>query len=122
MSLSFVIDMNLSVEWVQRLTDEGWQAIHWTSIGSPTAKDHEIMDWARINNAVVFTHDLDFTTLLALSHSKAPSVVQIRSANVLPEFLGDIVADSIRRYESDLINGALIVIEPSRSRIRILPL
>jgi len=42
------------------------------------------MAWARANGHVVFTHDLDFGTTLALTHAAGPSVIQVRGQNVLP--------------------------------------
>ncbi len=80
------------------------------------------MDWARSNRHVVFTHDLDFTTMLALTQADGPSVIQVRSQNVLPEFLGTLVVEAVRRFEAELEAGALVVVEPGRSRVRVLPL
>ena len=37
------------------------------------------MAWARENGYVVFTHDLDFGTLLALTRDAGPSVIQVRT-------------------------------------------
>lgn len=73
MSVRFVIDMNLSLEWVAELLRHGWSAIHWSTIGDPRADDRTIMDWAVANGYVVFTHDLDFGTTLALTHATAAS-------------------------------------------------
>jgi predicted nuclease of predicted toxin-antitoxin system len=122
MSLSIVVDMNLSVEWVPLLEQAGWPTRHWSQVGDPRADDTVIMDLARTNGRAVFTHDLDFTTILALTHATGPSVIQVRGQNVLPEHLGPAVVAAIRQYESDLENGALIVVDVARSRVRILPL
>ena len=122
MSLAIAIDMNLSAEWVAVFEAEGWQAVHWTHVGDPRAEDAEIMDWARANQHVVFTHDLDFTTALALTGAKGPSVIQVRTQRVLPEHLRKIAVSAIRAYEQELIGGALVVVEAIRSRVRILPL
>ena len=57
MSIQILIDMNLSPDWVDELSKHGWASTHWSTIGDPKATDHEIMDWARNNDHVVFTHD-----------------------------------------------------------------
>lgn len=75
MSVPLVIDMNLSEEWVAELTSHGWSAVHWSTVGDPCAEDAVIMAWALANNRVVFTHDLDFGTLLALTHATGHSVL-----------------------------------------------
>jgi predicted nuclease of predicted toxin-antitoxin system len=122
MSLSILVDMNLSVEWLPTLSQAGWPAVHWSQIGDPRADDATIMAWARTNAHVVFTHDLDFTTLLALTQATGPSVIQVRSQNVLPDYLGTVVIVAIRRFETELEKGALVVVDVARARMRILPL
>jgi predicted nuclease of predicted toxin-antitoxin system len=122
MSLSIVIDMNLSFDWVDELARHGFVAVHWSTVGDPRASDDLIMDWARINNHIVLTHDLDFGTTLALTHASGPSVVQVRGKKVLPEDVGVEVITALRLYETELAAGALIVIELNKSRVRVLPL
>ena len=80
------------------------------------------MAWAREHVHVVFTHDLDFGTLLALTRASGPSVIQVRSQDVLPEHLEQIVITTIRRYESQLQEGALVTVDESRGKVRLLPI
>ncbi|MEH2012300.1 DUF5615 family PIN-like protein [Nostoc sp.] len=74
-----LLDMNLSPDWVLVLESAGFEAVHWSTIGSPSATDKVIMAWALTNDCIVFTHDLDFGTLLAMTQADAPSVIQVRS-------------------------------------------
>jgi predicted nuclease of predicted toxin-antitoxin system len=120
--VKLIVDMNLSPSWVPALETEGWQAAHWSTIGDPRAADREIMQWARDNDHVVLTHDLDFGALLAASRGQKPSVIQIRTQDVLPATLLPTLVDALHRFENELNTGALIVIEPARERVRILPL
>ncbi len=76
--------MNLSPLWVEAFEGQGYEATHWSRVGDPGAPDRDILDWARREGYVVFTHDLDFTRLLALTHAEGPSVIQLRSQSVLP--------------------------------------
>jgi predicted nuclease of predicted toxin-antitoxin system len=122
MTIKVLVDMNLSPEWVSTLTDEGWEAVHWSAVGDPRAPDTEIMAWALAHDYVVFTHDLNFGTALALTHSAGPSVLQIRGRHVLPERVAPLIVTTLRRYEEQLKTGALVVVEESRSRIRVLPI
>jgi predicted nuclease of predicted toxin-antitoxin system len=122
MSVPLVIDMNLSVEWVAELASHGWHAVHWSTVGDPRAEDSIIMAWALANNHVVFTHDLDFGAMLALTHATGPSVLQVRGQNVLPEDIGPIVIAALRRYDAELAAGALVVVDLKKSRVRVLPL
>lgn len=122
MSVQLLIDMNLSVEWVAELASHGWSALHWSAVGDPTATDLQIMAWALANGYVVFTHDLDFGTMLALTHATGPSVLQVRGQNVLPEDIGILVIAALRRYDAELAAGALVVVDVKKSRVRVLPL
>lgn len=63
--MKIVIDMNLSPQWIDVLMKDGHESVHWSEIGSPSASDREILLWAQSNNFVVFTHDLDFSAILA---------------------------------------------------------
>jgi predicted nuclease of predicted toxin-antitoxin system len=57
--MKIVIDMNLSPDWVKVLQDAGLEAVHWSTMGDIRAADEVIMSWARENEFIVFTHDLD---------------------------------------------------------------
>jgi predicted nuclease of predicted toxin-antitoxin system len=120
--VKIVIDMNLAPVWVQVFQREGWECQHWSQIGDPRATDGEIMAWARTNGFIVFTHDLDFSALLAATQAQGPSVLQVRAQNVLPDHLGEIVVRTLRQFDSILADGALISVDEARARVRVLPL
>lgn len=119
--MRILIDMNLPPRWVQVFAAEGWEARHWSQVGAPTASDREIMAWARGNDYIVFTHDLDFSALLATTQEEGPSVIQVRTQNVLPEAIGTLVINAMKQFQHELEKGALITIDPHRARSRILP-
>ncbi len=80
------------------------------------------MDWARKNEYAVFTHDLDFGTALALTKAEKPSVIQVRTQNVTLLHLSKILIPTLNSYSDLLENGAILVIDEDKQRIRILPL
>ncbi|HEX3890075.1 MAG TPA: DUF5615 family PIN-like protein [Verrucomicrobiae bacterium] len=120
--MKLLVDMNLSPDWVAVLKESGWEAIHWSKVGNPRASDSEIMAWAKQNGHVVFTHDLDFGTMLALTQAEGPSVIQVRTQDVTPSAIAKLVIDALRQFQSDLEKGALIVLDEARARARVLPL
>lgn len=119
--MKILIDMNLSPDWVKEFEQQGWQALHWSKVGDPRSPDIIIMDWARKNGYTVFTHDLDFGTLLATTGINGPSVIQVRTEDVMPQTLGHRLVEIIRQYESMLKSGALITVDERKSRVRVLP-
>jgi predicted nuclease of predicted toxin-antitoxin system len=43
MSVSILVDMNLSPEWVPLLTHAGWPSVHWSQVGDSRAADMIIL-------------------------------------------------------------------------------
>ena len=65
--MKILVDMNLSPVWVGFLAGNDIEAVHWSSIGSSTAPDSEIMTYAKTHNFSVLTTDLDFGFILAVT-------------------------------------------------------
>ncbi|MFO0568947.1 MAG: DUF5615 family PIN-like protein [Polyangiaceae bacterium] len=120
--MKLLVDMNLSPAWVPYLAARGVAAVHWSTVGAPNAPDTEVLGYARDNGLVVFTHDLDFGVLLALTRRAGPSVLQVRTQDVMPEDIGTIVLDSLARFADALSNGALVTVDHAQVRARVLPL
>ena len=122
MTLRLLIDMNLSPSWVEVLRKAGFAAEHWHHIGAHNAPDSELFSWARENEYIVFTHDLDFGALLAANRAESPSVFQMRTDDVSPDALATRAIDLLRRFTPQLSAGALVVVDEIRERLRVLPL
>jgi len=120
--MKLVVDMNLSPDWVPYLTEQGFEAVHWSAIGAGDAPDQAIFDHARSNGMIIFTHDLDFTTMLALGHSQRPSLVQARVQDVSPVSLGPNLVAALKQFAAELDAGAIVTLLPARNRVRILPI
>ena len=120
--MRLIIDMNLSPAWIPLFGEQGWTANHWSEIGDPTAADDDIFAWAAANDAAVFTRDLDFGALLARAGATRPSVVQIRAREVSPFVVGVSVIEAIASALNVMEQGAIVTIEPGRTRVRHLPI
>lgn len=80
------------------------------------------MEWAKVNAYVVFTNDLDFGAMLAATQAETPSVIQVRTQDVLPDNLESLIIQVLRQFELQLGWSALISVDENRSRVRILPI
>lgn len=120
--MKLIVDMNLSPRWINLLNKAGMQALHWSEVGRPNAPDSEIMIYARANDCIVLTHDLDFSAILSATQGARPSVVQIRSEDVSPDVIGAQVIAALRQMQEELAAGALLTVDPHRTRLRLLPL
>lgn len=114
--------MNLSPSRVPVLERNGFPAVHWSTVGDGRVPDAVVLGWARENGYVVFTHDLGFGALLAATKANLPSVIQVRTQDVAPEHLSNLIVRALRQHEPILEQGALISIDEARLRSRILPL
>lgn len=122
--MKFLIDMNLSPLWVDWFEERNIEAIHWQDVGKVDAPDTVIFEYAYKNGFVIFTHDLDFGTLLAKSGAYAPSLLQLRTQDISPDSLGsklDLVLKQKKAVHL-LEKGALVTVDKERHRMRILPL
>jgi len=117
-----LVDMNLPPSWIPLLERAGFEAVHWSTVGDPKSVDTTIMDWARERGYILFTHDLDFGSILASTGATGPSVIQARTQDVTPDHLGNLVINSLHQFEAILQAGATISVDEARMRSRILPL
>jgi len=120
--MKILIDMNLSPHWADFFSEHDIEALHWSSIGAVDAPDAEIMAYAKANDYAVFTHDLDFSTILAITHNEKPSVIQIRTGNVSPDLAATCVLNALKVAAAEIEKGALVTIDLKKYRLRILPL
>ena len=120
--MKLLVDMNLSPRWIDLLHSRGMEALHWSTVGPANAPDQQIMAYAAANDMVVLTHDLDFSSILAVTNGDKPSVVQIRTDDVRVDRIGEQVLSALRQAQKELLEGALVTIDLSRVRLRLLPL
>lgn len=120
--MKLLLDMNLSPTWLRFLEENGFEAVHWSAAGEPTATDAVIMAWARGRGFVVITHDLDFSAILASTEARGPSVIQVRTQDVLPDAIGPDIVRVLRDQRAALDQGAIVSVDELTSRVRVLPI
>lgn len=119
--MKFLLDMNLSPDWIPSLSEQGWEACHWSSGGRHDAPDTDLLSWARENGRIVITQDLDFSQLLFTTADAGPSVVLVRMKDEF-DLAGRLhVFSSISLAKDALLAGALLIISGNRARLRMLP-
>lgn len=120
--MKVLVDMNLSPRWVTELRSRNIESTHWSAVGANTAPDVQVLAWCAQHDYVLLTHDLDFGAILAASKGGKPSVVQLRTLDILPESMAGRIEATLRQLEPNLDAGALVTIGPGRNRVRLLPL
>jgi predicted nuclease of predicted toxin-antitoxin system len=121
--VKFLVDENLSPLVAAGLRDAGHQASHAADVGMRSVADTVLVAFAAENGLVLVSADTDFGTLLAASGARTPSVVLVRrtvdrrAAAVLALLL-----ENLDQVEAALAEGAVVVLEDARVRVRRLPL
>jgi len=93
--VKLLLDMNLSPRWVEWLARDGFEAVHWSAV---------------------------FSAILAASSGRSPSVVQLRAQDLLSEEGVSVVVRAIRAHAEIIDQGALLSVDETGSRVRLLPL
>jgi predicted nuclease of predicted toxin-antitoxin system len=120
--LKVLIDMNLSPGWVTTFAAAGIEAVHWATVGQVDADDDSLLEWARKNDAVVLTRDLDFGKLQARADTNTPSVVQIRDDQASPSINAATIVQALNLTSKELAIGAIVTVSAKRIRVTPLPI
>ncbi|MFZ4675020.1 MAG: DUF5615 family PIN-like protein [Nodosilinea sp.] len=120
--MKLLLDQGLPLSAAALLRDQGIDTLHVGEVGMSEAEDSDIIQKARAEARIVATLDADFHTLLALDAAIAPSVIRIRIERLRAQALTDLLLVIMAECEEELAQGSAVTVEPSRIRIRRLPL
>lgn len=121
--MRFLIDNALSPDVATELAAAGHDAVHVRDYGLAAAADDIIFERAALEDRTIVSADTDFGTLLASRKSDKPSVVLFRGATPRrPSQQAALLLANLPSFDSDLLSGAIVIIEPGRIRIRALPI
>ena len=120
--MKVLADINVSVAVVTLLRRSGVTVDRVSSSLGPRAADLDIVAAARQSGEVLLSHDQDFTAILALTGATKPSLLNLRTTSVDPEFLVRCIRRALEEAVKELDAGAVVTVEDGEIRVRRLPI
>lgn len=119
--MKFLVDENLPPRFADLLRDADHEAAHVFDHDLAGHPDEDVWTVARREGYVVVTNDADFSAIAVLGGDALPSVVLFRDQQRRPEELAELLLENLAGVEWWLTEGAIVVFDPARIRIRALP-
>ncbi|MBX2967510.1 MAG: DUF5615 family PIN-like protein [Cyclobacteriaceae bacterium] len=120
--MKFLLNENISPSLKGKLSTVQIVSAHVKDIGLIGQPDVQIIEYARSNDYIIITHDLDYSRIISLSAKEKPSVITVRADKISSEILFTIIRQNIANLQSYLEKGALVTIEEDKIRFRLLPI
>ena len=120
-NIRLLADVHISPKTVGDLQKQGYEIMRSSEVLPANAPDINILEFARTENWVVLTQDLDFSMLVALSRYSQPSLITLRLSSAKPDIVAQKLLDVLPQLEEALQEGSAITIQDESIRIRKLP-
>jgi predicted nuclease of predicted toxin-antitoxin system len=120
-NIRLLADVHISPKTVGDLQKQGYEIMRSSEVLPANAPDINILEFARIENWVVLTQDLDFSMLVALSKYSQPSLITLRLSSAKPDIVTKRLLDVLSQIEKALQEGSAITVQDESIRIRKLP-
>jgi predicted nuclease of predicted toxin-antitoxin system len=121
-AIRLLADMNISPLTVALLQQQGWDVIRVSDRLPVNAPDWEVLRLAREEGRILISHDLDFSSLLAISGWPKPSLITLRLYNVDPNTVARHIDRVLRRFGQRLLEGYAVSVDEQSVRLRPLPI
>lgn len=120
--MRFLADMGVTQPAVEWLQANGHDAVHLRVEGLQRLPNGEIFQKAANEHRIVLTFDLDFGEILAGSAGQIVSVILFRLRNTRTDFVIQRLDDVLKSSSDELSQGAIVIVEDGRHRVRKLPI
>jgi predicted nuclease of predicted toxin-antitoxin system len=120
--MQFLADMGVSIRAVDWLRSQGHDAVHLRERDLQRLPNGDIFLLAAIEKRIVLTFDLDFGEIVAQSNGQTVSVILFRLQNTRTDQVIQRLQAVVEQSSDALMQGAIIVVEDARHRVRLLPI
>lgn len=119
--MRFLVDACVDVRVREWLETQGHEARHLRDEELQKLPDGDVFAKADTERRVIVTIDLDFGEILSLSHGRIVSTIVFRVRDTRATSLIARLASVLPSATPHLARGAIVIIEPTRFRVRRLP-
>jgi len=120
--LRFLADAGVAQRVVDWLRADGHDVVHLRDRGLQRLPDREVFELASAEGRILITFDLDFGEIVASSGGRVVSVILFRLRDTRSSHVTERLRSVLERSARQLEQGAVVVVEESRHRVRRLPL
>lgn len=120
--MKLLADVNVSVLVVARLRTAGVDVVRVCEFMDARSPDSDIVRSALERGAVLLSHDQDFSAMLAMNGAAKPSLLNLRTSSVDPDFLSQCILRALTEAAPELQAGAIVTVEDGGARVRRLPI
>ena len=117
-----LLDMPVSASLMDILQAHGHEGIHAQDIGLDRAPDRDLLAFARRENRIIITADLDFPRILALTSAEGPGLILFRGGNYSDAEMRDLLERVLTQVPSEVLEISVCVVDKERIRFTRLPL
>jgi predicted nuclease of predicted toxin-antitoxin system len=115
----FLVDEDLPRSLARLLRTEGLDVEDVRDVGLRGKTDSEVLEYAIAQERTLLTADLGFANLLTIPLGSHQGILVARFPNEVPVTrLNAGVLGAIRTLSDDELRGSLVIVEPSRIRLR----
>lgn len=119
--MNFLADMGVAMRIVHWLREEGHDTVHLSEENLHRLQNGRIFEKAFAEQRIILTFNLDFGEILALSADHQVSVILFRLHNTRTPHIIDRLKKVLEDAGQVLAQGAIVIVEETRHRIRRLP-
>ena len=119
--MKFLADMCISSKVVSWLRSVNHDVVHLREQGLQRLADNKVFQKACKEERILLTFDLDFGEIVTGTRGTRTSVILFRLHNASPEAVVYLLETVIKEASNVLEQGAIVIVEDTRYRVRILP-
>ena len=117
--MKFLLDENLHLSLLETFKELNLECKHAKNVGLTGAKDEEITNYARNNEFILLTKDLEFGNLILYPRGSHYGLIVINLPhNFKTEQIKNQIKNFLKKIDLEVLVGSIVILQLGRYRIR----